>query len=210
MSVHDLHGGVRGGGIDDMPSAVPSRITVNEQNTFSNWSSYQCHLLFNGWDISKEWQFSLTWFAVLSVVVVIHLLECAILSMKTSMLQILQAQGDTDEGHHTSTKSRPIAATGRRIRPYGWLAIKMVLSIISGIRYALFLMLMLVAMTFNTSLFIALLFGYLAGDYICCDFHVNIKMGAYNNSEGGPLGPAMKSVLCISERTNTDTIEYVA
>lgn len=210
MSIHELHGGVRGG-MDDMPSSMPSsRIAVNEQETFSDWGSYQCHLLFNGWDINKQWQFTLTWFAVLATVVVIHLLECAILSMKTSMLQILQAQNDTDEVDHTATKFKSTAKTGRLIRPYGWLVIKMVLSIISGIRYALFLMLMLVAMSFNTSLFIALLFGYLVGDYVCCDFHFNIKTGAYNNSKGGPLGPAMKSVLCISERTKTDTIEYVA
>jgi hypothetical protein len=209
MSVHDLHGGIRGG-VDEMPSAGPSRITVDEHITFSDWSSYQCHLLFNGWNVDKQWEFSLTWFAVLSAVVVIHLLECAILAMKTSMLQILQAQGDTDESDHTATVSRSTATTRKRIRPYGWIAIKMVLSIISGIRYALFLMLMLVAMTFNTSLFIALLFGYFAGDYICCDFHVNVKMGAYSNSEGGALGSAMKSVLRINERTNTDAIEYVA
>lgn len=67
---------------------------------------------------------------------------------------------------------------------------------------------MLVAMTFNSSLFIALLLGYFAGDYICCDFHINIKMGAYNNSKGGPLGPAMKSVLCLRERTITNPAEY--
>lgn len=209
MSIHESHGGIRGGK-DDMPSAMPSGITVMEQNTFSDWGSYQCHLLFYGWDVNKQWQFTLTWFAVLTAVVVIHLLECAILSMKTSMFQILQAQDETDDGDQTATESRPTTKAGRRIRPYGWLVIKMILSIISGIRYALFLMLMLVAMTFNTPLFIALLFGYLAGDYICCDFHVNIKMGAYNNSQGGPLGPAMKSILCISERPNTDTIEYVA
>ena len=49
--------------------------------------------------------------------------------------------------------------------------LRIVHSVLGAIHYGLSLLLMLVAMTFNSALFVALIIGYLIGDYIF--YHLN-------------------------------------
>jgi hypothetical protein len=51
-------------------------------------------------------------------------------------------------------------------------------------------------MTFNPSLFLALVIGYLLGDYICCDFHLDLNMGVYKAlyKDGGIAGKSLSSL----------------
>jgi hypothetical protein len=204
MRFHITHGGNHGGGVTDggtdkMPTTVPgaSSSSSSMSETFSDWSSYQLQLLFRGWSIDTPWQFTLTWFAILILVACLHLVECASTSMKHSMLQILSKRNKlktSEAGDDSSDASEPT-----RSRPFGWALIKMIFGIISGIRYGLSLMLMLIATSYNPSIFVALVLGFFAGDFLCCDFHVNSKMGSYNTVKGGPLGPSITSVLCIND-----------
>lgn len=209
MSFHITHGGKKDdggmtdGGMGRMPTAtVPDATSSSMRTTFSDWGSYQLQLLFRGWDIQTQWQFTLTWFAILIAVACLHLVECASTSMKHSMLQILRKRNEpkiSDVGSPTSVALQPTGS-----RPFGWVVIKMIFGIISGLRYGLSLMLMLVATSYNPSIFVALVLGFFAGDFLCCDFHVNSKMGSYNTEKSGPLGPSINSVLCIHDPVVVD------
>lgn len=207
MKFHITHGGGEGGygggggdadgGMDEMPEKGSSDTSSSMSSTFSDWGSYQLQLLFRGWDIKTQWEFILTWFAVFLAVMCIHFIECASTSMRSSMLQIIRkrnGQTITHEGDHTALQIKPSGS-----RPFGWVIIKLIYGTITGLRYGLSLMLMLVATSYNPSLFVALVLGFFTGDYLCCDYHVNLRTGAYNTKKGGPLGPAIASVLCIKE-----------
>jgi hypothetical protein len=60
-------------------------------------------------------------------------------------------------------------------------------------------MLMLVVVSFNPNLFLALILGYFAGDYVCCDFYVNMKIGVYS-SKGGLAASFLRRLLYAKER----------
>lgn len=195
-------GGVTGGGMDKIPKTVPDTSSGSMSETFSDWGSYQLQLLFNGWNIETQWQFTLTLFAIFAGVTCLHLVECASTSMKHSMLQILRlrdARKISDIGGHTSIELQPTGS-----RPFGWVLIKIIFGTISGIRFGLSLILMLIATSYNPSIFVVLVMGFFAGDYLCCDFHVNTKMGSFNTEKGGPLGPSITSVLCIHDPVVVD------
>lgn len=96
-----------------------------------------------------------------------HPMDCVVNSMEQAMaLEIVKDAkiGDSSDENLNFT------------RPRGWLMVKLLHSFMSSLKYGLGLMLMLIAMTFNPSLFLALMIGYLIGDYICCDFRLNKKI----------------------------------
>jgi Ctr copper transporter family len=193
---------VTDGGTYTMPTTMPGASSSSMSETFSDWGSYQLQLLFRGWNIDTPWQFTLTWFAILLLVACLHLLECASTSMKHSMLLILRKRNKSKTSEAGDDSSDSLEPTGSR--PFGWILIKMIFGTISGIRYGLSLMLMLIATSYNPSIFVALVLGFFVGDFLCCDFHVNSKMGSYNTVKGGPLGPSITSVLCINDPADED------
>ena len=82
------------------------------------------------------------------------------------MKQFLSKTGDFSD---LSELKEPIP-----LRPIGWTTVKMILGLLNAVKYAMSLFLMLVAMTFNPSLFLALFVGYWAGDMLFCDFELNL------------------------------------
>ena len=189
-------------GSSEVYSAHNELMNSTSGSTFSNWNSYEVRLLFNGWETENPWQFALTWFVAVLATMSLHYFECVYLSMKSSMMQVLQkhsaALTQTDGGDVT-TLDEPTNRAARATRPYGWQITKLCMGLLSGIRYAMTLFLMLTAMTYNPLLFVALIFGYFLGDYMCCDFHVNMRMGLDNTPGGGRFGPLIRSLLCIKE-----------
>lgn len=132
------------------------------RSTFGSWSQFQLKLLFETWNITEQWQFALTWFAVVTSVVVYHLLEYALLILQHGMLALLsQSQG------------KEMSAI---VRPSGWLLLKMMTGFIIACKYGLSLFFMMIAMTFNPSLFLALVIGYLVGGYACCELKLDQKL----------------------------------
>jgi hypothetical protein len=61
------------------------------------------------------------------------------------------------------------------------LFVKTLRGLFTACRYALSLMLMLVAMTFNPGLFLALFVGYWFGDIVFCDVSINLKLKTYKH-----------------------------
>ena len=150
--------------MNDMNSTTSASASTDDSNmmTFSKWQAYRLHLLFSTWNITNAWQFALTFFAVVAAVVVLHFLECVIGCFQKGMIEYVK-----ETASENSTQ-----------RPRGWTTVKILFGLVSACKYGLTLMLMLVAMTMNPSLFLALFVGYLLGDLIFCDYKLNSLLGA--------------------------------
>jgi Ctr copper transporter family len=160
-------------------------------------------LLFRNYIITEPYQFVLTWFLVMFSVVVYYLLRQLLATMDQSMISALGACHGGDK-HESSSDMTSMYSTKNLImkplkRPVGWRSLKLIHSTIAGVNYGLSLMLMLVAMTFIPSLFLALFIGSVIGEYISCDHHIDLAMGAMR-----PLSPyvgfvekMIRFVLCV-------------
>eukprot|EP01035_Chromulina_nebulosa_P022251 gene22251-28822_t len=84
-------------------------------------------------------------------------------------------------------------------RPLGWTTMKAIKSLVSAVKYGLSVMLMLVAMTFNPSLFLALFVGYWVGDMMFCDYRLDLSMRIVKPtySNGGLVGSLIRWALCV-------------
>ena len=151
MNMSDMHHHNSGGSTGDSMSG-------SMRSTFGSWSQFQLQLLFETWNITEQWQFALTWFAVVTSVVVYHLLEYALLILQHGMLALLSQSQEKE--------------SDAIVRPNGWLILKMITSFIIACKYGLSLFFMMIAMSFNPSLFLALVIGYLIGGYACCEYAI--------------------------------------
>ena len=190
-------------------SHLSSNGTSTAGSTFFDWNSSQVQILFTGWETENSWQFALTWFVVVLATMSLHYFECAYLSMKSSMVQVLtkySAELAEADAVGVMVLEEPTGRVARATRPLGWQVTKLCMGLLSGMRYAMTLFLMLIAMTYNPSLFVALVFGYFLGDFVCSDFHVNMRMGVDNTPGGGKMGPLIRSLLCIKDMQLEDDI----
>lgn len=164
-------------------------------SSFDAWNSHQLTLLFHAFHIKTKWEFALAWFAVVFATcfmvflsTVRHLFECMLkrlLEEEELKKKIKENQEDvevvedssismtktniTSTAISSSSPSIPIATFASLFLseyPSGWIFLKLCLALICGCEYGLALMLMLVAMTFNPSLFLALGCGYALGHYL--------------------------------------------
>jgi len=117
---------------------TPSISSTSHGLVFSDWSSYQLVLLFESFNIQEPWQFALTFFAVAFAAIVVNALSALQHFLMTAMSTMAKESDDDNK------------------RPHAWIAMKGVVALISGLQYALSLLLMLVAMSFNPSLLLAL------------------------------------------------------
>ena len=154
-------------------------MTLPTTGYFLGWDSFQTQLLFGSFMITERWQFVLTWFAVLLSVVAFHFLQHVILSLDESMAFIIKRENR--ESKDIIDYSNSINLSDRSMRkirrPVGWQTVKFVHAVLSAVKYGLSLILMLVAMTFNPSLFLALVIGSAMGEYICCDVDIDLTIG---------------------------------
>lgn len=74
------------------------------------------------------------------------------------------ANEDQDFGSYHGTTSIPTGPNDNDTLRY--IMLRLLHSILSGLNYGVALLLMLVAMTYNPSLFIALMIGYAVGDFL--------------------------------------------
>ena len=165
--------------------------TTTMTNTFSSWQSYRLYILFSGWDISTPWQFALSFFAVMAAAAVYHHgFECILAHIEQNFSELLAEFNKFPSDSSSSSDSKPLLR-----RPRGWGVVQGLIRLLSAIKYALALMLMLVAMTMNPSLFLALFLGYMLGVVILCDFRFNYLMGVYRSR--GIVRNAIQCLLCM-------------
>eukprot|EP01036_Dinobryon_divergens_P029200 gene29200-38267_t len=180
--------------------------TTNMTRTFSSWQSYRLHILFSGWDISTPWQFALSFFAVMAAAAVYHGFECILAHIEHSFSEYLAETNKlpSDSSSSASSDFYPLLR-----RPKGWGVVQGLISLLSAIKYALALMIMLVAMTMNPCLFLALFLGYMLGVIVLCDFRFNYLMGVYRYR--GIVRDAMQYLLCTNplstSATSTDNFD---
>lgn len=161
---------------------------------FSNWNSYRLNLLFSTYVIETPLQFALTWFAVVFAVIFFHFLDAVVTCMDKGMIGFLSK----DEKYHPSELNSN-GYNQKIARPVGWTLVKIIRGLFAALKYGLSLMLMLIAMTFNPSLFLALFIGYWVGDIIFCDFHINMSMNTIKAmySDGGFVGSVIRGALLV-------------
>lgn len=169
-------------------------------STFSSWQSYRLHILFSGWDISNPWQFVLSFFAVMAAAAIYHAFECIVAHIEQNFAEYLTESNKlpSDSLSTSSSDLKPLLQ-----RPRGWSVVQGSLRLLSAIKFALALMLMLVAMTMNTSLFLALFLGYMLGVFLLCDFRFNYLMGVYRSR--GIVWNTMQYILCIKMPSTAST-----
>jgi len=168
--------------------------------TFSSWKSYKLQILFTSWDVQTVPQYIASWFLIVILCILLHVLRCSIavisLSMKlkreptyminnnikntiglgfTSESSINSLPIDSSNLIDSSDKKRKNVIDRMidilRNRPI--LFLRLMHASCTAINYGLSLLLMLVAMTYNPGLFLALVVGYFFGDLLTSSELIN-------------------------------------
>ena len=165
---------------------------------FAPWKQYQLHILFISWDVTSQGGFVLSWFAVAAAAVFQHYLDCVLKAFDTAMAKHLDKESHSDI-NVLNKKSAKNVVTVRPKRPTGWFVVKTLRGLIGAFKYAMSLMLMLVAMTFNPSLFLALFVGYWIGDVFLCDYRLDTLMNVSTTllEQSGALSSIIRWALCV-------------
>jgi hypothetical protein len=136
--------------------------------TFTSWTDYQLKVVFDWWDITTKWQFAISWFAILLATIGYQGLKYHVERMDLIGDCFLDKRNSGEISMNTnlligSTPSKDTGGSGS-----GSKNIKFIIyhAIMVAHLYGLSLLLMLVAMTYNPWLFIALVLGYGIGDGI--------------------------------------------
>lgn len=141
--------------MDDMPGMDMEMVM-----TFSDFSAYELKLLFESWNITTKTEFALSWFAVMFAVIFFHGMKYTYRYL-TNLLENYDNAPLASRADGSSEESTP-----KNSNPYTFTQLLVVRSFLNAIIYAWALFLMLVSMTYNSSLFCALVVGYFFGDLI--------------------------------------------
>ena len=148
--------------------------------TFRDWSEYQIKILFDGWNVTTKGQFALSWFAIVAACILYHALKYyqvrmearkALIDKKIYMSSDALTQGILKDGLDFNT---PIVESGVLYMD-AEMKFNIQHAILVAFNYGLSLMLMLVAMTYNSWLFVALMVGWGIGDYTFYKRTFNLK-----------------------------------
>ena len=169
--------------------------------TFSSWKSYKLQILFTSWDVQTVPQYIASWFLIVILCILLHVLRCSItvisLSMKskrerTYMINNINLKNTIGLGFtsESSINNLPIDSSNlidssdkkRKnvidrmidiLRNRSLLFLRLLHALLTAINYGLSLLLMLVAMTYNPGLFLALVVGYFFGDLVTSSELIN-------------------------------------
>ena len=171
--------------------------------SFLPWATYKGTILFDFWKVETQWEFALTWFAIVGLAVIYHAIRFLIYTLEEYMYKPLSASSTTTTATAASSSNSSSASGGASARdqegyqqlpddkdaetplapdqprgppapmqtmeaaaPSHYMLLRALHALASGFNYGVALLLMLVAMTYNPSLFLALMFGYALGDFI--------------------------------------------
>jgi hypothetical protein len=138
--------------------------------TFGKFTDYKLKLLFNEWDIQTVPQYIFTWFFVVFFVIFWFGLKYKTQTMvedKLRKLLITPKVDKSDGAENTCDSTRqPLLGLMSSTTLKRVLILRVTHALMSAIIYGLALLLMLVAMTYNIGLFLALLLGYFLGDLL--------------------------------------------
>lgn len=125
---------------------------------FSSLSSYQLTLLFSSWNIEHPWQFVIAWFFVF-LASIFYIYMKVVLSVLEEKIWRIKNNG--------SGEAVPLVGRGLTLpSSNSQIKLRVMHAVLNSSTYGLALLLMLVAMTYNSALFLALVLGYGVGDFI--------------------------------------------
>jgi Ctr copper transporter family len=135
---------------------------------FTDWVTYQMTLLFGEYIITTPWQFALTWFAVVLAAFLYQSFMCA-----ERLFDQLVAARVMDARNEKEDWKLPQSSYGL---PHGWTWLRVAYGFLVGTRYAFGLILMMIAMTMNPNLLLALGVGYAVGGMIFYNYMIDIQL----------------------------------
>ena len=164
-----------------MPMSMPMSMPMTMVMTFGSWGDYKLHLIFNSWNIQNRTQYFFTWIFVVLAVVCWHALKhfqstvidaqlrsTTVNSKQNSEDRIDYSKVDPNNAADIKTSPRnPLLLDMKMpdIRRKLW-TLRLIHAFLSAFTHGLALMLMLVSMTYNCGLFLALLVGHFIGDIL--------------------------------------------
>ena len=145
--------------------------------TFQSWSFYQLQIVFEPWNVTTKLQFAGSWFAIVFLTVAYNGLEFLIAKMEfqeTSWHYKRHSLGDSSgaNANVTGLGITNISMTGAgskthvQVTGISSLTYKLQHAALTSVSFGFSLILMLVAMTHNPWLFVALMIGWTLGDFI--------------------------------------------
>jgi len=173
---------------------METEMEMNHGNTsamnmvFSAWGDYRLSVfLFPGCKIVEIWQFVLAWLIVFFSVVFHQWLKLFIANLENSMtgnrrpkvVTSFFSDNDDPECYFVNSNLKDF----KKLTSSQILSMRILHSGLVGLSYALSLMLMLVAMTFNSLLFVALVIGYAIGDFLFFQLVAPVSVGSFNDDE---------------------------
>ena len=138
-------------------------IGMNMQMTFSSLNQYKLTIFFEQWNITEVWQFFLFWTCTCLGAILFHYLKYCIYKIECSF------QTERKNGITTYSEIDDLESNNRKYRKISLVDsfnLRILHSALMASNYFLSLLLMLIAMTYNSMLFIALIIGYFMGDYL--------------------------------------------
>jgi len=132
------------------------------QMTFGKWSDYRVKVVWDGWDITSKTEFAFSWLMVLVMGVFYHVFRYTLLRVEEDMRKMVSS---SYEGLLAGEKSDGMGISVSEDAS-GMLMLRIKHACLSALHYTLALLLMLVAMTYNPSLFLAVCLGYGLGDFL--------------------------------------------
>lgn len=133
------------------------------QSTFDSFNSFKLTLLFSSWRIESNSQFAFAWICVFAASIFHRNWHHAVDYLQRKMAPLEDDKKLAENSRDTSYSSRGHIWLRRRRQ--------VLASAVAAARYGVSLLLMLVGMTFNASLFLALVLGHFVGD-VCEPFLV--------------------------------------
>lgn len=138
--------------------------------TFSSFSEYKLTLLFSWIKITDVWQFVVVWCGVFLVAILYHYMKFWTSNIEAEILGERKAAvlfGDLDDINESTFINKSAHKKYRKITPTNdEFSLRLMHCLLVGVNYCISLLLMLVAMTYNSLLFIALILGYTTGDFL--------------------------------------------
>jgi hypothetical protein len=148
--------------------------------TFSSWSTYKLQIIFSSWDVKTQGQFALSCFAVILAPIVYFALKHYIYILEDKMGGFKKVRVTTSDYTKLHEQNAALEVTARELEEgngggKNWVnaanlnmtmfQMKVLHAFLSALNYGMALMLMLVSMTYNPTLFVMLLIGYGIGDF---------------------------------------------
>lgn len=148
--------------------------------TFGDWGDYQLQLIFDSWTIKTKTQYFFSWIFIVFAVVCWHGLKYIQSTMIEGSIRkgSLNPRSDShDDVEYTTIRNFKSKAEKQNSSSVQMLhsnpsqferrwVLRLTHSLISAASYGLALLLMLVSMTYNCGLFLALVIGYFIGDLL--------------------------------------------